>query len=52
VDRHQSVVEAVEQRLAISRRAVESNGGTLSVRDLPGRGCVFVIDLPRMPPPE
>jgi signal transduction histidine kinase len=37
--------------LAISRRGVESNGGTLRVRDLPGRGCVFVIDLPRMPPP-
>jgi signal transduction histidine kinase len=37
--------------LAISRRGVESNGGTLRVRDLPGRGCAFVIDLPRMPPP-
>ena len=33
--------------LAISRRSVEANNGTLSVRDLPGEGCVFTIDLPR-----
>ncbi len=33
--------------LTISRRAVETNRGTLSVRDLPGRGCVFTVDLPR-----
>lgn len=33
--------------LAISRRAVEENGGLLSVRDVPGKGCVFVLDLPR-----
>jgi signal transduction histidine kinase len=33
--------------LSISRQAIEANGGTLSVRDLRGRGCVFVIELPR-----
>jgi signal transduction histidine kinase len=33
--------------LAISRRAVEANGGTISVRDRPGTGCVFTIELPR-----
>jgi signal transduction histidine kinase len=33
--------------LAICRRSVEANNGTLSVRDLPGCGCVFTIDLPR-----
>jgi len=33
--------------LPISRRGVEANGGTLSVRNLPGTGCVFTIDLPR-----
>jgi signal transduction histidine kinase len=33
--------------LSISRRAVEASGGELRVRDLPGRGCVFTIDLPR-----
>ncbi len=33
--------------LSISRRSVEANKGTLSVRDVPGSGCVFSIDLPR-----
>jgi signal transduction histidine kinase len=33
--------------LPICRRIVEANHGTLSVRDLPGVGCVFTIDLPR-----
>jgi len=33
--------------LAISRRSVEENGGELRVRDVPGTGCVFTIDLPR-----
>jgi len=33
--------------LSIARVGVEANNGTLSVRDLPGSGCVFTIDLPR-----
>lgn len=33
--------------LAFSREAVEANRGTLSVRSLPGHGCVFAVDLPR-----
>jgi signal transduction histidine kinase len=33
--------------LSISRRAVEASGGKLYVRDMPGVGCVFTIDLPR-----
>ena len=33
--------------LSISRRSVEANDGILSVRDRPGSGCVFTIDLPR-----
>jgi signal transduction histidine kinase len=33
--------------LAISRRGVEANQGTLAVRDVPGLGCVFTIDLPK-----
>jgi signal transduction histidine kinase len=32
--------------LSICRRSVEANHGTLSVRDVPGAGCVFTIDLP------
>jgi signal transduction histidine kinase len=33
--------------LSICRRGVEANNGVLSVRDIPGSGCVFTIDLPR-----
>jgi signal transduction histidine kinase len=33
--------------LSIARRVVEANHGTLGVRDQPGSGCVFSIDLPR-----
>jgi len=33
--------------LTICQRSVEANNGTLSVRDVPGTGCVFTIDLPR-----
>lgn len=33
--------------LSISRRGVEASGGELRVRNLPGKGCVFTIDLPR-----
>jgi signal transduction histidine kinase len=34
--------------LDISRRSVEANGGVLSVRSVPGIGCIFTIDLPRL----
>jgi len=33
--------------LAISRRAAEMSGGKLNVRDIPGKGCVFTVDLPK-----
>lgn len=33
--------------LSIARRSVEENNGKLSVRDVPGIGCVFTITLPR-----
>ncbi len=33
--------------LSICRRSVKANNSLLSVRDLPGSGCVFTIDLPR-----
>jgi len=38
--------------LSISRKSVEADGGQLRVRDVPGVGCVFTIDLPRLPPGE
>jgi len=36
--------------LDISRRSVEAINGLLKVRDLPGSGCIFTIDLPRHTP--
>jgi signal transduction histidine kinase len=38
--------------LSISRASVEANEGILRVRDLPGHGCIFTIDMPRkaLPP--
>ncbi|WP_341314007.1 HAMP domain-containing sensor histidine kinase [Paraburkholderia sp. IMGN_8] len=33
--------------LSIARRSVEANDGILSVRDVPGTGCIFTISLPR-----
>lgn len=33
--------------LGMARRAIEADGGELTVRDAPGVGCVFTIALPR-----
>jgi signal transduction histidine kinase len=33
--------------LAIARDSVEQDGGTLTVRDVPGTGCIFTLSLPR-----
>jgi signal transduction histidine kinase len=33
--------------LSICQRSVQENNGVLSVRDIPGSGCVFTIALPR-----
>ena len=38
--------------LSIVRRSVEAAHGTLRARDLPGKGCIFTIDLPRHPLPK
>jgi signal transduction histidine kinase len=35
--------------LAFSRWGAEANDGRIYARNLPGRGCVFTIDLPRLP---
>jgi signal transduction histidine kinase len=35
--------------LAFSRWGVEANNGRLSARSRPEHGCVFTVDLPRMP---
>jgi signal transduction histidine kinase len=38
--------------LAFSKWAVEANHGRIYVRDLPERGCIFTIDLPRLAVPN
>ncbi len=35
--------------LSVSRKGVEAMGGMIGARDLPGKGCVFSINLPRLP---
>ena len=35
--------------LAFSRWGIEANDGRISARNLPEKGCVFTIDLPRLP---
>jgi signal transduction histidine kinase len=32
--------------LAIVKQALEAHGGRVSVRNMPGKGCVFLLDLP------
>ncbi len=33
--------------LAISKQAIERNLGEIRVENLPGKGCIFIIDLPK-----
>jgi signal transduction histidine kinase len=37
--------------LSICMQAAKAFGGELRVRDLPGQGCVFTLDLPKQSPP-
>ena len=32
--------------LSIARKAVRAHGGDIVTRNMPGQGCVFIIDLP------
>jgi len=32
--------------LSIARKAVRAHGGEVYVRNMPGKGCVFTIDVP------
>ncbi len=34
--------------LSIARKSVETNGGEIRMRNLPGVGCVLTVDLPRL----
>jgi len=38
--------------LAFSRWGAEANNGRLYTRNLPDKGCVFTLDLPRVPAPD
>jgi signal transduction histidine kinase len=38
--------------LSIARNAVRASSGGIRVRDLPGTGCVFTVDLPRHRPDQ
>lgn len=35
--------------LAIAKHAVDAHAGTIRVQNLPGKGCIFVLELPRAP---
>jgi hypothetical protein len=35
--------------LSICAKAAKASDGRIHVRDLPGRGCVFTLELPRKP---
>jgi signal transduction histidine kinase len=32
--------------LSIARKAVRAHGGDIEIRNMPGKGCVFVIEMP------
>jgi signal transduction histidine kinase len=35
--------------LSIARTAVRAHGGDIRIRNIPGKGCIFIIDLPLAP---
>jgi signal transduction histidine kinase len=37
--------------LSICLKAAKASAGEIRVRDLPGKGCIFTLDLPRKTPP-
>jgi signal transduction histidine kinase len=43
----QSGADQASSGLSICQRSVQENNGVLSVRNVPGSGCIFTIDLPR-----
>ena len=38
--------------LTIAKQSIGASGGTLSVQDVPGRGCIFTVNLPRNTVPD
>jgi hypothetical protein len=44
------VCQSVTEIAVETNAPIVANGGRLYVRNLPGSGCVFIVDLPRHPP--
>ena len=36
--------------LAIAKQAADAHHGVIRVQDLPGKGCIFALELPILPP--
>jgi signal transduction histidine kinase len=34
--------------LAITKQAIDAHGGTIRVQNLPGKGCIFILELPAL----
>jgi signal transduction histidine kinase len=45
------IEQALGLGLAFSRWGAEANRGRIHTRNVPGHGCVFIVDLPRFPVP-
>jgi signal transduction histidine kinase len=50
-DRRASDRSGLGLGLSISRKAVTANGGEIHAVNLPGKGCIFTIELPLASPP-
>jgi signal transduction histidine kinase len=35
--------------LAIAKQAAEAHGGTIRIQNIPGKGCIFILELPLKP---
>lgn len=44
-DKQQALFQPFTRR-GLSRQGVRANGGDIYLRNLPGKGCVFTIELP------
>jgi signal transduction histidine kinase len=49
-ERRGSDRSAFGRGLSSSRRAVQANGGEIQAHNLPGKGCIFGIQLPLAAP--
>ncbi|HET9992317.1 MAG TPA: sensor histidine kinase, partial [Kofleriaceae bacterium] len=36
--------------LAIAKQAADAHGGNIRIQNLPGRGCIFALELPLLAP--